>query len=120
PPLAQDFEANFIRRIDRSSSGRVAESATRPVHGTILGANAKSHERRAVVEVESTPVPARRVARQIFARPFVIEPRAAFDRLAFALHAHSPAHRKMRPAVVVARLDGSRTFARHALLPLQQ
>ena len=57
-----------------NASCRILQSAAGPVWTFVAAADDEGHQRGPVVEVDAGPVPAARFARQIFARPFVIEP----------------------------------------------
>src|SRR5258708_5405232 len=69
----------------------------------------------AVEEVEAGPVPAHRLGREVGARPFMIEPRAAADLTAV----HFADHAQQRLAVVVARFLGPQSLAAVAVLALE-
>src|SRR3954454_25043618 len=66
-------------------------------------------------QFDAAPVPARRLWREIRARPFVVEPPSAGD-LAAVDRAD---HVDLRPAVVVARCPGAMALAAEAVLTLQ-
>src|SRR3954468_13267242 len=77
--------------------------------------HAEGCQRRAIEQVDAAPVPARRLGREIGARPFVVEPGSAGD-LATVDRAD---HVDLRPAVVVARFPGAMALAAESVLTLQ-
>jgi hypothetical protein len=80
----------------------------------------EGHQRAASVQIDADPVPALRVSRQQFARPFMIEPGFAGDRAGAAGERHAAGHLELRLAVVVAGLAGFGAFARESVHALAQ
>src|SRR5258708_25110904 len=69
----------------------------------------------AVVGVDAGPAPPPRLGREVGARPFMIEPRAAANLAAV----HFADHAQQRLAVVVARFLGPQSLAAVAVLALE-
>src|SRR5258708_17861749 len=81
-------------------------AAQRTAGPTLLAfsaADAESHQRSAVIEIDADPVPTDGLTVQVFAGPFVIEPSLACDTIRAALTRDGARHAEMRQAVVVAR-----------------
>ena len=80
-----------------------------------LVAHPEAHQRAAVQQVDPAPVPARGLRGKVRARPFVVEPRLAFDVPAVQLADDM----EVRAAVVVTGLARPMALAAEARVPLQ-
>src|SRR5687767_327444 len=85
------------------------------MHAAVPAAHLECHARAAIVKVDAAPIPPRGLRCHVSARPFVVEPGAAFHVAAVQLADHL----EMRAAVVVARLVRSMSLAAESLLALQ-
>src|SRR6266571_8231240 len=119
-PAPERLEADLSRLEAAHAPAGAAQSSARPETAAVPGTYAKRHERTAVGEIDSDPVPADRLPGQSLARPFVIEPGFARDLQLPAADDDAARNREMRKAVVVARLRRVRPFAAEAALALEQ
>src|ERR1043165_7380116 len=90
-----------------------------PVFAALLCANAKSHERRTVVEIDADPIPSRGRLAEVIVGPLMVEPGLALDRPNAPRRCDVAGDGEMRKAVIAARLTRQRSFAAEASLTLQ-
>src|SRR5260370_14858016 len=83
-------------------------------------ADAERHQRGAVVEIDTDPVPAHGLIVQVLAGPFVIEPSLACGAIRAALTSDGTRHTQMRQAVVVARGLGRWALAADAGVSVEE
>src|SRR5216683_7333967 len=119
-PAPERLESDLSRLEAAHAAVGAPQGSARPETPAVPGPHAKRHERTAVREIDSDPVPADRLLGQDFARPFVIEPGFARDLQLAAADDDAARDREMRNAVVVARLRRVRPFAAEAALALEQ
>src|SRR4029453_3772095 len=74
-PRASCHDAHVANAEHAHVAGRVPQRAPGPAPPAALGGEYERHERAAVVEVDADPIPTLRLVGQVFARPFVVEPR---------------------------------------------
>jgi len=120
PPVAQWREAHVARPEDARHSFGIAPCPARPDIFAALPADAKRHERPAVGQVDTDPVPARGIRCQILAGPFVIEPGVSLHVHLLRLDRNAAARSKMWLAVVVAGLLRAGSLAAEAALAFRE
>src|SRR5258706_4140007 len=119
-PDPERVESNLSRLEAAHAAVGAPQGSARPETAAVPRPHAERHERPAVGKIDSDPVPADRSFRQSLARPFVIEPGFARNLELAAADEDAARDRKMRNAVVVARLRRVRPFAAEAALALEQ
>src|SRR5712691_882342 len=119
-PAPERLESDLSRLEAAHAAVGAPQGSARPEAPAVPGPHAKRHERTAVGEIDSDPVPADRLLGQSLARLFVIEPGFARDLQLAAADDDAARDREMRKAVVVARLRRVRPFAAEAALALEQ
>src|SRR5882757_4652810 len=80
-----------------------AQGSSGPTLLALRTADTEGHQRRAVVQTDADPVPAHRLAVQVLARPFVVEPSLAGNAVRAALARDGACYAQVRHAVVIAR-----------------
>src|SRR5215831_6104302 len=119
-PMAQRLEFDIHRRqgVHQALGGTVRRRC--PVLTAALAADTKCHERCAIVQVDTDPVPAGSGFAEVVVGPFVIQPRQPGYRTSTRASENMTTHGKVRKTIVTARLARQRTLTAEALLSLQQ
>src|SRR5580658_3611167 len=103
-PFATGGKCNILRLKHVDAPVAAAQRASRPARLTLEAPDAERHQRSPIVQIDSYPIPPRRLVVEILARPLVIEPGFAGDCIRAALASNRTRGAHVRQAVVVACL----------------
>src|ERR1700687_3441463 len=101
-PASHRRECHFIGSEAMYLPPGVAQCGPRPIRLSVVATNPERHDGAAVIQVESDPIPAIRLAIEVLTGPLVIEPGLAADDIAPRRARNAAAHAQVRLAVVIA------------------
>src|ERR1700686_4323692 len=101
-PASQRGESHIIGPEAMHLPAGVAQCAASPIRLPLVATNPERHDRAAVIQIESNPIPAVRLGIEVLAGPLVIKPCLAADDIVPRRARNAAAHAQVRLAVVVA------------------